>query len=212
MKTHKRKEQLFQQLPKQNASTLQGRYINRLRHQLQYASLSRRLLSFLIDFLCSSIFISVIPMLITSIITQETSFTTENLLKLPLSMQLLCCCIAILLAIYYFCIYPSASTHNGQTIGKRIMRIKIQKQDGTSIGIVDLLKRELIGSLIIEGETAFPSAFVRYLFFLWLPAMLSQGLMVLSIFISLISILWCIFDKNRRMFHDLIAKTSVVDM
>lgn len=212
METHKRKEQLFQQLPKQNASTFQGRYINRLRHQLQYASLSRRLLAFLIDFLCSSIFISVIPMLITSIITQETSFTTENLLKLPLSMQLLCCCIAFLLAIYYFCIYPAASTHNGQTIGKRIMRIKIQKQDGTSIRIVDLLKRELLGSLILEGETAFPSAFVRYLLFLWLPVMPSQGLMVLSIIISLISILWCILDKNRRMFHDLIAKTSVVDM
>lgn len=212
MKEHKRKEQLFQQFQNKDATSFQSKYINRIKQQMKYASLSKRFFAFLIDFICSSIFISIFPMLITSIITQETSFTVDNLMKLSLPMQMLCCLIAILFAIYYFCIYPAASAHNGQTIGKRIMRIKVQKQDGNRIDIIDLLKRELLGSLLLEGETAFPSAFVRYLAFLWLPAVLSQGLMKISIVISLASILWCIIGQHRCMFHDLIAKTSVVDM
>lgn len=207
-----RKQQFYQQIPIQDTATFRGKYLNRVREQLSYASLGRRLLAFMIDFVCSSIFISILPMLITSIITQEKSFTTENLMKLSIPLQISCCIIAIAAAVYYFCFYPSAASHNGQTIGKRIMRIKVQKQNGKQLQLTDLLKRELLGSLLLEGETAFPSAFVRYIAFLWMPAMMSKSLMILSIIISLCSILWCIIDKRRCMFHDLIANTSVVDM
>ena len=207
-----KKEQLFQQLSIQNAATFRGKYLNRIRQQLKYASLGRRFFAFLIDFVCSSIFITLMPMLITSIITQEKSFTTRSLMKLPMPLQILCCLLAVSAAVYYYCIYPSASAHNGQTVGKRLMHIKIQKQDGGQIHMTDLLKRELIGSLLLEGETAFPSAFVRYLVFLWIPAILSRGLMITSVLISLAFIIWCVIDQRRCMFHDLIAKTSVVDM
>ncbi|MGX8833368.1 RDD family protein [Amedibacillus sp. YH-ame6] len=212
VKAKQKKEDLYSRLPDISGNSLKARYVRRIKTQLKYASLMKRFLAFLIDFLLSSIFVSIIPMIITSIATQEKSFTITNMMKLSIELQILCCLIAIVFAIYYFCIYPSKSTHCGQTIGKRIMYIKVQRRDGQDVSLRDLLKRELLGSMLLEGETAFPSAFVRYIIFLCIPSMVSQVLTTLTILISLCSILYCIVDSNRRMLHDFVAKTNVVDL
>ena len=113
-------------------------------------------------------------------------------------------------AVYYFCVQPLRETHKGQTFGKRIMGIRIVPADGQELAWKHMWKRELVGSLLIEGETAFPSAFLRYFAFLLLPQTLSQWIYYLYMGISFCSIAYAVFGMQHRMFHDIIGKTRVV--
>ena len=197
---------------KNDDKTLKKKYEKRRNYILRYASLKKRLFAFIIDFICGSISVSVIPLLITSIYTQEKEFTVNSLMKLPILLQMICCIVETIIGIYYYCIYPLSKYHKGQTIGKRLIKIKVVKDNGNDIDFITIAKRELLGSMIIEGETAFPSAFVRYIGFLFISTQLSMIITIFSIIVSVLSVVWCVLNKNRKMFHDIIAKTQVVDI
>lgn len=211
-KARQKKEEMFQRLPDIHGTSFKARYLRRIKSQLKYASLGRRFLAFLIDFLLSSILVSIIPMIITSIVTQEKAFTIDNMMKLSIPLQIACCMIAVVAAVFYFCISPINAAHPGQTLGKRATHIRVARMDGKEITLSDMLKRELIGSMLLEGETAFPSAFVRYMLFMCIPSPLARILTTASIVLSLGSIIWCIISKHRRMLHDYVARTNVVDL
>lgn len=76
---------------------------------------------------------------------------------------------------FYFTFFHWAS---GQTFGKKIMKIKVVKVDGSSVGMGD--------------------AFVRWV-----------GLM-LGFFMLGLGLLWAVFNKNKRCWHDKMAGTIVV--
>jgi uncharacterized RDD family membrane protein YckC len=74
---------------------------------------------------------------------------------------------------------------SGQTIGKKAVRTRIVKMDGTLPSMVDLVgKREAFYYLIVE-----------------IP--------VVGMFISLLNILF-IFGRERRCLHDMVAGTRVI--
>ncbi|MEG1462143.1 MAG: RDD family protein, partial [Anaerorhabdus sp.] len=79
----------------------------------------KRLFAFIIDYFIGSIFVSFIPMILVSIITQEKVITVNLMKTIPFDMQLICCIVSIVLAVYYYCIIPLNPTHLGQTLGKR---------------------------------------------------------------------------------------------
>lgn len=174
------------------------------------ASNLKRLFAFIIDYFIGSIFVSFIPMILVSIITQEKVITVNLMKTIPFDMQLICCIVSIILAVYYYCIIPLNPKHLGQTLGKRIMKIKVVKMNGSNITLTDILKREILGAMLIEGETTFPSAYFRNILYQFMPAFLSQALGWLSIIISIISIVVGYLGINHRMIHDFIANTKVI--
>ncbi len=174
------------------------------------APLWKRFLSYVIDYFLSTILISLIPMIVTSILTGEKAFTSENFTALSMGWRIVLSGTAMAAAVYYFCVQPLRETHKGQTFGKRIMGIRIVPADGQELAWKHMWKRELVGSLLIEGETAFPSAFLRYFAFLLLPQTLSQWIYYLYMGISFCSIAYAVFGMQHRMFHDIIGKTRVV--
>lgn len=184
--------------------------LQRLQEGSSCAPLWKRLFSYGIDYFLSSILISLIPMIITSILTGEKAFTSENFTAIPMVWRIICSLTAMAVAVYYFCVLPLKENHKGQTFGKRLMRIRIAAEDGQELTWSHMWKRELIGSLLVEGETVFPSAFLRYFVFLWLPQTVSQGIYYVYIGISLCSVAYAVFGMEHRMFHDLIGKTKVV--
>lgn len=211
-KTRERKEALRKQITFVDDGSLRSKLLKRWSNQLRYASLRKRFFAFLLDFLLSSMVVGIFPMVIMSIQTQEKSFTIANMMKMDLSWQIVCCFVATFMGIYYFCLYPCAKAHLGQTPGKRMMKIKTTKHNEEDIDVKTMLKRELIGSLLLEGETAFPSAFIRYMLFLMLSTSLSYTLSLISIALSVLSIVYLLFGKHHRMFHDYIAQTIVIDL
>jgi uncharacterized RDD family membrane protein YckC len=119
--------------------------------------------------------------------------------------------IGILLTLIYFVLLPLLPTkkgHRGQTLGKRLFKIKTVRADGTDIRFKDALIRNLF-ILIVEGSL-FPS-------FLYIREALSS-LTTLDIAIfsnaymvfALVSILISLLNSQRRAGHDLVSGTKIV--
>jgi uncharacterized RDD family membrane protein YckC len=83
-------------------------------------------------------------------------------------------------------IYNMVLIHRyGQTIGKRIFKIRIVRTDGS------------------------PCSLLRYIFARWLPVSLLSGIPFLGYIVQLVDPLM-IFRSDQRCLHDLIADTIVV--
>ncbi len=189
---------------------LENQMLQRLQETSDCAPLWKRFFSYGIDYFISTILISLIPMVITSILTGEKVFTSENFTSISMNWRILCSVTAMLVAVYYYCALPLRENHRGQTLGKQLMGIRIVAENEEELTWGHILKRELIGSLLVEEETAFPSSYLRYFIFLWLSQSVSQSIYYVYIGISFCSIMYGIFSMNHRMFHDLIGKTKVV--
>lgn len=172
-------------------------------------TVSKRLYAYIIDYICGSIFISLPPMVITSIITQQKEFTIETFISMPVIWQAVSAASAFAASAVYFIIYPMNPGHLGQTPGKQLMKIRVEAAGGYRLTYGNMLKRELLGSVLIEGETAFPSAFFRYFLYQIVPAGAAVILPVAALVISVGSILWAVFGKEHRMIHDYIGGTVV---
>lgn len=189
---------------------LAERLLARAREDSIYAPPVRRLTAFLVDYVISSIFISIVPMLITSIVTGQKVFSATAFAGMPFLWQGVAGAVAVLAGVYYFCAYPMAKAHLGQTPGKQLVKIRICPIHGGELAWGHMLRRELIGSLVVEGETAFPSTFVRYFFYLVIPGGIAGRIAEAAVILSVISVLWAVFHEQHRMFHDYVGGTMVV--
>lgn len=73
--------------------------------------------------------------------------------------------------------------HNGQTLGKQLLGVRVVAQDGGHVSLGRAMKRELLGRTVL--------------------AMVTLGLY------SLIDSLWCLWDGRRQTLHDKIGGTEV---
>ena len=113
--------------------------------------------------------------------------------------------ITIAIAVIYYVIYQLKS--NGQTLGKKIMKIKVIKQDDGELTMNDMLFREFLSNAIIFDIvilcfTLFTSKNVYFY-----GVGLFQGIEYLTIFISCIMIL---SSSTKQAIHDKLVKTEVI--
>lgn len=172
-------------------------------------TIQKRMYAFIVDYVLGSIFITLIPMIVTSIVTQEKVFTVAAFISMPVKWQIFCGMTAFVAAVYYFVIYPMNPRHLGQTLGKQAMKLRIVPIDQEKLTYSQMMRRELVGSLMIEGETAFPSAFFRYFLYRLIPGEGARILQVTAIAVSICSILWAVFHPSHRMIHDYVGGTKV---
>jgi uncharacterized RDD family membrane protein YckC len=137
----------------------------------QLATPVQRLLAYLVD--AGTIVACVIVLGLVSFILGKIS-PMLSLIVLPVYL------VVILGLFVYVPAFDNPFTQKGQTIGKKVIGIKIVKDDGGEIGLVDILLRNVVGYAV--------SGMVLYLGFIWI----------------------LIDSETRKGWHDKIAKTSVV--
>lgn len=88
-----------------------------------------------------------------------------------------------ILALIFYLLYSFVCTLllKGQTIGKKIMRIRVKRSDSTPVGAVCISSRELLGKLLLNS----------------IP------------FVPLISLLTILLTKEHKALHDMVADTIV---
>ncbi|WP_088041791.1 RDD family protein [Bacillus sp. EAC] len=147
------------------------------------ASRSSRFLAVLIDFIILVVLFVVI-VIITSI-AKSTSFT--GVLEKDSSLSFLLS--SFIVGIIYNIIIPSF-VWNGQTIGKRWVKIAVVTQDGEKVNWKTMTVRSIFTLL---GQIKIP---------------------VLSSIIGIIAFIdpFFIFNEKRRTLHDMLAKTKVIDV
>lgn len=117
--------------------------------------------------------------------------------------------ILFIVEIVYFCVIPRY-VFKGQTIGKKILKIKIINNNGSEATFMNLFRRDLLGVVIVEGSFAPLSNYIRNVLMPYVGRIPVQYLVYLFTIISLVSVSLLVFEKNGRMFHDYIGGTKVV--
>lgn len=112
-----------------------------------------------------------------------------------------------LIEVAYYCLVP-LRVFPGQTLGKRLLGLKMVGRDGGRPGLARLLVRDLLGIVLLEGCFSPLSNYVRNYLMLFLPEDVIRYTVWFSWAVGVLSILMLVFSK-RRMLHDLVAGTAV---
>ena len=132
-------------------------------------------------------FIDTIIMVLIAIILIYVSGIYESLSELESISLLKRVIIGLIGSIFFLIINGKLLISYGQTVGKKILRIKIVTLDGQLPNIKTLI-------------------FKRYALFLFI-----QHIPIIGQFISMINPLF-IFNKEKRCLHDLVAGTKVINV
>lgn len=156
----------------------------------------RRLLSCLIDWYICSVLISA-----STVILESFSLDILQLSVL----------IAIFAIIITFIYYVGISyLLGGQTIGKKLLNLKIVKTDNSKLSFKTLFFREILGTFIIEGSIMAGSNYFRELLQICTSFNILIPLSIISSIITIFSIIVSQFNKDKRLLHDYIANTKVI--
>ena len=169
---------------------------------------SKRLLAYLIDHFILVLLYAIPIKYIYSVITQKIEMQiTLDMFELPYALLVFGLC---LLISFYYLIYSPVYKHSGATIGKRIFGIKVIKNDGSDVDIKTMLIREGIGVILLEGVTYPISNYLHSLLDILMKTNIENYLAYGFGVITIISILYALYNKDQAMFHDRIAKTKVI--
>lgn len=94
-------------------------------------------------------------------------------------------------AAYFTLTMGREGQNNGQTVGKQVLNIRVVQEDGRPMDPGKVLVREvLVRGLLFGGISVITLGFGSIL--------------------SLVDVLWPLWDDHRRALHDMIAKTRVI--
>ena len=113
---------------------------------------------------------------------------------------------SIIIYILYFVVYQVYN--NGQTVGKKLMKIKVKSITDEPLSINTMLFR----ALIIYGIAANIINLISILLLkkeLYLS--ISNTISIIQSLIVIISVFMILFSKQKRGIHDIITKTEVVN-
>ena len=113
--------------------------------------------------------------------------------------------VAVVISLLYYVVYPCYN--NGQTFGKKLMKIKIKKTNDKELSMNDLLIRSMINNSILVNIVT-----IALVLFLSKDLYLSTSSLLSSIqyLVLIISLIMIAFTKNAQGLHDKVAKTEVV--
>ena len=188
---------------------------------------SQRVLAFLIDLVLISLITSIITMFVpvndtATKLYEEQNRVLEGYVEGSVSMEeyvnqmvdlsydisrqtVIVSIVTIVISLLYYVVYPCYN--NGQTFGKKLMKIKIVKTDDTELSMNDLLIRGMINnSILVNIINVILVLFLSKNIFLSASGLIG-GIQYLVLIISLIMIA---FTKNAQGLLDKVVKTEVV--
>lgn len=152
---------------------------------LKPAKMRHRIAAYLVDIVIITIIVAIILSLSAiNIITLVQNPFGSVRVNIVLLIQFFMLSLVVALVLFsYYTLVPLRL--NGQTIGKRMFRIRTVNIDGTSITFMTIFVREIVGRMFINYATF--------------------G------FGAIISLIVTLYRKDRRAIHDVIANTIVID-
>ena len=191
------------------------------------AMFSQRVLAFLIDLFILSIITSLITMFIpindtATKLYEEQNRVLEGYVEGTVPMEeyvnqmidlgydiskqtVIISIVSIVISLLYYVVYPCYN--NGQTFGKKLMKIKIKKTNDKELSMNDLLIRSMINNSVLVS-------IINVILVLFLSKDLylstSSFVGVIQYIVLIISLIMIAFTKNAQGLHDKVVHTEVV--
>ena len=152
---------------------------------LKPAKMRHRIAAHIVDFTIITVVVAIIFSLSAiNIITLVQNPFGSVRVNIVLLIQFFMLSLVVALVLFsYYTLVPLRL--NGQTIGKRMFRIRVVNLDGTSMTFMTIFVREVVGRMFINYATF--------------------G------FGAIISFIVSLYRKDRRSIHDVISNTIVID-
>lgn len=113
--------------------------------------------------------------------------------------------ITIIILVLYFIVFQIYN--NGQTLGKKIMKIKIIKNDGSNLSMNDMIIRELINNFILADIlVAIVILLGKDIYFYG-----TMGIELIQYIVLIVTVIMIINRKDGRGLADLLVNTKVVN-
>ncbi|MCI5773412.1 MAG: RDD family protein [Erysipelotrichaceae bacterium] len=178
---------------------------------LATAKLSKRFFAYLLDYYLGLLLCSLPIVLANGIINHDERMQMNLYFFDNDPIVLFAVAIISLLFGYFYYLYIPVKKWKGQTLGKRLLKIKIIKIDNDDVDFKSMILRQVLGIFLIEGSIISCSSVLRQLAtFITNINFVDLG-MNIGIVITSISCLMIFVTRKRSMIHDLIAKTYVVE-
>lgn len=179
-------------------------------------SQSKRLLAYLIDWfagaLCMMLPLCLIWLFLTHDQENMTSVSVYTLASASnKTIALAAGAAGLLFALFYY-VWVPYKVYPGQTPGKRVMGIRIEKKDGSALTFKDLLLRQAVGLLVLEGVLFNPSRLWQDMISLASGLNFSGYFLYACMAITIVSLLMGMGTASKRMLHDYIANTTETEV
>lgn len=178
---------------------------------VQNAGWIRRFLAYFIDWYIGFVF-TILPIAMMYGMLYGSKDMISSVIvfaKKDASMAMLAGGLAMLFAFFYYVIVPW-KLWEGQTVGKRLMKIKIVSNDGEKANLWQLFLRHMIGMLLVEGGIIGATTVLREMIAVGLHT--SDWILYAryaAYLISFASGMLVTSTRAKRAIHDYIAKTKV---
>ena len=170
----------------------------------------KRFIAYIIDWYLASI-VSMIPFLIIGL-ANDIDYVNVMNFKLYTNQDLMIgLFMSIFISFIYFFMIPS-KLYLGQTIGKRIMNLKIIACGNHQLRMRDLFVRQIVFIWFIEMSLHSIGGILNQVRFNIIQVDAIIYYKELSIFIIIISILMLLISSHHVTLHDFVSKTKVIDM
>lgn len=173
---------------------------------MRAAPLGRRVCAFLIDWYVGSL-ATALPIAVVAM-SLGLEMTDQNVLEYAEPHGLVAGLAGILAGFIYNALVPLVT--DGQTLGKRLMKLRIVSADGDSATPLQLVLRQGLGLILLEQDAVGTGTVVQQVLSLTLGSTVSVVSGWVGLALTLVSFALCLVRKDKRALHDLIAGTRLV--
>lgn len=174
----------------------------------------KRLIAFLIDWYVST-FLAEIPVLFFQSLNAKDLVLQNTLEGLSMNQAIISVILALLIYIYYFCLFP-LSIHkkfeHGQTLGRKLMKINVVKNNDEQANLVNLLLRDFVGVFMLQGMLTSVNVYIMSLIQMFFTVSIIPYFYSVYYVCMFASIILLFVTKNNRNLQDLISYTKVINM
>lgn len=174
---------------------------------------STRVIAYIIDWVIGGIISGLPAVFIYAGVTGRSDMFSDlyvfPALGFSVAWSYLAGCLCVIFGLIYY-VYIPYKKYPGQTLGKRWMKLKMIKADGTDIDLKTLLIRQGIGLMLLESGAIVVSTYIRQMLTLLTGIYLEYYIIAVGSFLTIISAVIVFNTPSARSIHDYLAKTRVV--
>ncbi|MGN1343791.1 MAG: RDD family protein [Traorella sp.] len=177
----------------------------------QKASIIKRLIAYFIDWYLSSLCMSLAISIVSSFY-KSNLIVTSLIAELPLVLAILSLVLGVVFVLVYF-LLPSfiSAKYTGQSLGKMLMHLRVVHDDDSFVDVKTIVLRVGVGIILLEQAFNSASYTLRSVLSMMIYESFVTNIYYLFLLVSIFSIGFMFFNKDGKMFHDIIAKTKVVE-
>lgn len=170
----------------------------------------RRFISYMMDWYIGGMLTS-LPIILTYTAMNSSNIGTIeqniNIFEYPLNI-IIGLASFMVAALYY--VYVPMFINNGQTLGKKIMKLRIVSNDYSEASKKQIFIRQFVIILLLEGSLYTSSNMLHQVLNEVTGANIVSIYNTIGIAITVLSALLVVIFKSRRALHDIITSTRVV--